>query len=255
MTRLQIADVLNKIMINNHFSIIERDNCHSEAEYQINSMQDIFKLKKQIDFTYLYAVAELLSDDFENINDFLLDENKDSPFIHKIQKPTRADKLLVATAFEENLEFFSMAWNWVAIVAAELAERDKNCTNNNNILLFKDFQDLNKAISKNIDYDILVAAASESGFSSITKIPVNLLGEIEIMGNRETKRLLFTVFLNPDVYNLRFELKIDFEVQGVNRTAVLRKDSETESKEVNSMPIHIDFTNGFKLKKITWNYL
>ena len=255
MTRLEIARLLNKIMVDNRISIIDRDNCHFEYESQINSMQDIFKLKRQSDFTYLYAVSELLSDDFENINEYLLKENKDSKLVKDIPLPTRKDKILVATAFEENLEFFSMSWNWVAIVTAELAEQSKNHINNRNILLFKNFNDLKKSISKNIDYDILVAAASESGFNNITRIPVDLLGEIEILGNRETKRLLFTLFLNPEAYNLRFELTIDFEVQGVYKTAVLRKDSETESKEVNSMPIHIDFTNGFKIKKITWNYL
>lgn len=255
MTRLEIAKVLNKIMVDNRISIIDRDNCHFEYESQINSMQDIFDLKKQTDFTYLYAVSELLGDDFENINEYLLKENKDSKLVKNIPLPTRKDKILVATAFEENLEFFSMAWNWGAIVTAELAEQSKNLTNSKNIFLFKNREDLKKSISKNVDYDIIVAAASESGFSNITRIPVDLLGEIEILGNRETKRLLFTLFLNPEVYKLKFELTIDFEVQGVYKTAVLRKDTEAESKEINSMPIHIDFTQGFKLKKVTWNHL
>ena len=246
---------LNDLMLRNDFYMADRTDCLYKNESKINSMQDIFKLKRQSDFTYLYAVSELLSDDFKNINDYLLNENKDSEFVKNISLPTRKDKILVATAFEENLEFFSMAWNWVAIVTAELAEQSKNLTNSKNIFLFKNREDLKKSISKNVDYDIIVAAASESGFSNITRIPVDLLGEIEILGNRETKRLLFTLFLSPEVYNLKFELKIDFEAQGIYKSAVLRKDSEAESGEVNSTPIYIDFTNGFKLKKITWNYL
>ena len=253
MTRLQIADVLNKIMINNRFSIIERDNCHSKYESQINSMQKIFELQKQTDFTYLYAVSELLSDDFKNITNYLLDEKKDSPFIHKIKNPTREDKLLVATAFEENLEFFSMAWNWVAIVTAEIAEQDKNYTSNKNILLFKDFQDLKKSISKEIDYDIPVAAASETGFNNITRIQIDKLGELEIRGNRNAKRVYFALFLNPDFNNLQFELTIEFKAKEIVEKAVIRNDSkETPLK---SKTIKVNFTNGFKITKITWNCL
>ena len=38
MTRLEVANVLNKIMIDNHFSILDRDNCYDKFSDKINSM-------------------------------------------------------------------------------------------------------------------------------------------------------------------------------------------------------------------------
>ena len=78
MTRLEIANVLNDIMIENNFSIIDRDNCHDKYSEKINSMQEIFHLKNSSDFTYLYAISHLLSDKEESINAYLLNENKES---------------------------------------------------------------------------------------------------------------------------------------------------------------------------------
>ena len=255
MTRLQIADVLNKIMINNRFSIIDRDNCNSEFESQINSMQDIFKLKKQSDITYLYAVSELLSDDFENINNFLLEENKDSSFIQNIQKPTRTDKLLVATAFEENLEFFSMAWNWVAIVTAELAEQSQNYANNENFIIHID---CTRSQIVMLNHPVYASAAGVPGFNNITRIPIELsgklFGELEIRGNSETEEIVFVLSIDKEYQTLIFELTIDFEVNNSIFSAVIEKKDSAED-EVRSEPVQVDFTKGLKLRKVNWKSL
>ena len=340
MTRLEIAKVLHEIMRDNNFSIIERDNCHEKYSDKINSMQNIFYLKNSSDFTYLYSISHLLSDKEEAVNDYLLNENKDSNLVKNVKLPTREDLLLVATAFEENLEFFSMAWNWVVIsedrissIIKELklcdytSEKDlsnalekkigsqlvvnetdlgtlisfniqwKDCVslyfypeskilldikeftqsessssngikdsnigsfsnnipNNHNILyLFKTDADMFTEQQLDLDYPVYASAAGVPGFNNITRIPIDLLGELEVRGNSETKRLVFVLFTNPNYSTLKFELKIKFEVEGSEFTASIKKDSSDNYTQISSQPIHVNFINGFRIIKLEWNIL
>ncbi len=245
MTRLEIANTLNKIMIENNFSIIDRDNCHEKYTDKINSMQEIFHLKNSSDFTYLYAVSHLLSDKEKAVNDYLLNENKDSLLIKNVKQPTREDLLLVATAFEENPEFFSMAWNWVVITEDRL----------NILCLFKTESDMFKEQQLYLDYPVYASAAGVPGFNNITRIPIDLLGELEIRGNSETKRLLFVLFINPNYTNLKFELKIRFEIENSENIAIIKKDYSDSYAQISSQAIHANFTNGFRITKIEWRIL
>lgn len=336
MTRLEIAKVLHEIMRDNNFSIIERDNCHEKYSDRINSMKNIFYLKNSSDFTYLYAISHLLSDKEEAVNNYLQNENKDSNLVKEAKLPTREDLLLVATAFEENLEFFSMAWNWVVIsedrissIIKELklceytSEKDlynalekkigsqlvvnetdlgilisfniqwKDCVNlyfypeskiildikdfpqselysnnsnidsfgknmpNNNIILypFKIEADIFKKQQLDLDYPVYASAAGVPGFNNITRIPIDLLGELEVRGNSETKRLVFVLFTNPNYSTLKFELKIKFEVEVSEFTASIKKDSSDNYTQISSQPIHVNFINGFRIKKLEWKIL
>lgn len=276
MTRLQIADVLNKIILNNRFSIIERDDCHIKNESQINSMQDIFKLTKSSDFTYLYAVSELLSEDYENINKYLLNENGDSEFVENIRLPTRYDKLLVATAFEENLEFFSMAWNWVAIVTSELAEKkdyvltpsadvfDNPAPDHNNepmptgtggivITLSPDLG----PVSKHVNKEEKLATAATTDVSNLTYITVEPVGELQIHGAEGYDPFITAIlFLKPESQNLIFEVKVSLEIDGNEHVFVIRKDSENAEYDVPaSNPWFVDWSNGYKIKDFSWELL
>ncbi len=252
MTRLEVAKALNKIMIDNHFSILDRDNCYDKFSDKINSMQEIFHLRSSSDFTYFFAISHLLSDNENAVNEYLLKENKSSSFIKDLRQPNRDDYLLVATAFEDNPEFFSMAWNWVVIIKNRIALKIANKPDSYIIVLFPSKADLLHNQCVESDMFISVNAASESGFNNITRIPIDLLGELEIQGNRETKRIFFTIFLNPENENLKFELEIEFEVDGVLYKTSLRKDYDDPDREISGKPIHVDFTKGFVLKKFTW---
>ncbi len=232
-------------MIENNFSIIDRDNCHEKYTDKINSMQEIFHLKNSSDFTYLYAVSHLLSDKEKAVNDYLLNENKDSLLIKNVKQPTREDLLLVATAFEENPEFFSMAWNWVVITEDRL----------NILCLFKTESDMFKEQQLYLDYPVYASAAGVPGFNNITRIPIDLLGELEIRGNSETKRLLFVLFINPNYTNLKFELKIRFEIENSENIAIIKKDYSDSYAQISSQAIHANFTNGFRITKIEWRIL
>ncbi len=247
MTRLEIANVLNGIMIENKFSIIERDSCHENNSDKINSMQKIFYLKESKDFTYLYAVSHLLSDKEKLVDDYLINENKDSTLVKNVKLPTREDLLLVATAFEENPEFFSMAWNWVIITEDRL----------NSLFLFKTKSDLSHPQSLEVDYPIYSTAAGTLGFNNLTKMPINFpfLGELEVRGNSETERLVFVLFIAPECREMKFKLNIYYEIDNKEYTATIIKESPGSTKEKRSQQIRIDFSKGIHIKKVEWKPL
>ena len=241
----EIITFLDELMIENHFYMAARTDCLYKNESQINSMQDIFKLTKSSDFTYLYAVAELLSEDYEKINKYLLDENKDSELVENIRLPTRFDKLLVATAFEENLEFFSMAWNWVVIVTSELAEKATK-TSNSSITYFV------IAINKEIEELKYTASGDNEGWGeNITKIPVENIGELEILGESDTQQIAADFFIAEECQTMKFELTVEFEFNGQPLFAVLRKESSEPQAVISSEPIDVDFSLGLKIKKVS----
>ena len=241
---------VENLMLKNHFYMAEITDCLYTNEEKINSMQNIFKLKDKSDFTYLYAVSELLSDDSESINNYLLKENDDSCLIQNIKEPTRDDKLLVATAFQENPEFFSMAWNWVAIVTAELA--NKSIYKNDDNIIYIDFKHNQ---SFDLDYPVYVAAAGVPGFNNITRIQIDSLGELEIRGNSETKRLIFVLFVNPKYTTLKFELKIKFQIENSENIAIIKKDCSDSYSQISSQALHVNFSKGFRITKIDWKLL
>ena len=250
MTRLEIAKVLNNIMIKNNFSIIDRDNCHEKYSDKINSMQEIFHLKKSKDFTYLYAISHLLSAKEQAVNDYLLNENKDSTLIKNINQPTREDLLLVATAFEENPEFFSMAWNLVIITEDRLSQSVSLNKNDENIIHIdlKDYQNVT------INCSIQIPAAGTKKTNNITTLTVDPIGELQILGNDFLGFITFAIFLKPEYQKLKFKVVIKYEIDNKEYSAEIKKDNISEQKTVSpEKPEFVDFSKGVIIKNIEWS--
>lgn len=242
-------------MIENDFYLCDRSVCFEKNKRQIEEMTNTFSLKSPVAFTYLHAAADLLSDHPDDIYAYLISENQDCPFLDEIKAPEWIDKLFVATTFEHNPEFFSMAWNWIAIVDADLDEQACHSQKDNYIRLFKTKKDVFKEQEASFDIDVYASAAGVPGFNNITRIPIDMLGEIEILGNSEIKRLLFTLFVNPEYQNMKYELSIDFEAAGENYTSVIMKDNPEMDDEVSSKTVHCDFTKGIKITNMKWRLL
>lgn len=230
MTRLEIAKVLNYIMIENNFSIIERDNCHEKYSDIINSMQNIFYLKKPSDFTYLYAVSRLLSDQEKAVNTYLLNENKDSTLIKNIKLPTREDLLLVATSFEENPEFFSMAWNWVVITE----DRLNSVINELKLFEYSSEQKISNALQKRIGCQ-LVVDGTELGilasfnlnypyctlcFGDGSPILLDIKQSLQIDTSSINKIIDFTYFYDKQIDELKYAASGTHEGWGENITKI-----------------------------------
>ena len=126
MTRQEAYGFFEEIKNRNKFEEEEIDFCLDTQAEKIAQMEDIFDLKEEDDYTYLFAVAEFLASDgnIQLIKNNLLEEYPLKKEIdHKeIRQPDKNDKLLVLTAFENNPLFFSMAWNWIQICKVSLKE-------------------------------------------------------------------------------------------------------------------------------------
>lgn len=242
---------LDDLMIKNNFAFSSRTECLYQNKEKIENLHNIFDLRTSEDFTYLYAVSTLLSDSSEYVNEYLLHENAGSNLIENIREPNRKDLLLVATAMEENPKFFSMAIYWVGIVEDRLSKSDSSGKNDENII----YIDFERSQTIVLDYPVYASAAGVPGFNNITRIPIELLGELEIRGNSETEEVVFVLSINKEYQTLKFELTIDFEVNNSMYSAIIEKNDSAEDEEVRSEPVQVDFSKGLKLKKINWKAL
>lgn len=233
MTRFEISDVLNTIMRENNFSILERDNCHTKNKQVINSMQKIFELKSKYDYTCLYAIADLLSDNCDNVFKYLLDENKYN--FEDVIIPTRQDKLLVATALEENLEFFSMAYNWVSLVEARIESSTKKEINT-----FRTY-----GIVRHIEY----IAASTPGWKLLGDengyvIPSNI-GRLYLRCSSSEFRLEFIVSITSDYVNQNFDLEIGFSIgDEEKRRSIIISHNKGEEANQSEVIENVDLQHG-----------
>ncbi|MCR5621805.1 MAG: hypothetical protein K6G18_08100 [Treponema sp.] len=112
--------ILDSIKLENGFFLIDEQDCREENTSKIDNMEGIFDLKDSSDYTYLFAIAELLADKdkAEAVKGYLLEENSRSK--EDVKQPEWEDKLLVSTAMEDNPLFFSMAWNWACLTEARV---------------------------------------------------------------------------------------------------------------------------------------
>lgn len=308
----EAVSFLDDLMLKHDFPLSARTDCFYNNESKINKMQDIFNLETPEDFTYFFAISHLLSDNENAVNEYLLKENESSSFIKDLRQPNRDDYLLVATAFEENPDFFSMAWNWVLITKNRIAsiikelklreyssEKDlynalhkkigskfvangtdfgiltsfdlkwKDCVTlcfyppSKIILDIKDFPQSeyssdNSVIELCIDFDreieelkFAASGDNEGWGKNITKIPVENLGELEILGESDTQQIAFDFFIAEEYQTKKFELAVDYEVNGEPFTVVLRNDSLEPQTVISTTPIDVDFSLGLKIKKIS----
>ncbi len=116
-------ELLNGIRLENGFYPVYVQCCSEENTSTIEHLEGIFDLQDGTDYTYLFAVAELLvdRDTVEAVKDYLLEENARSK--EDIPQPGWDEKLLVFTAMEDNPLFFAMAWNWTTLVKQRLLDR------------------------------------------------------------------------------------------------------------------------------------
>lgn len=246
MTKSEVFEILDSILLDNDFWLSEIDECREKNAELIENINSIFKLEKPMDFTLLLAAIELLCKSPEPVMDYFLKNNKTQ---FPIVKPRRNDLLIITTVFRGNPIFFSKCWNLVALIEHEIAESSNK--NNKNIIHI-DF-DRNQSVT--LDYPVYASAAGSPGFNNITRIPINLLGELEIRGNSETEEVVFVLSINKEYQTLKFELTIEFEANNSLYSATIEKKYSDEDDEVRSEPVLVDFTKGLKLKKINWKVL
>lgn len=245
-----VSAFLDDLMIDNDFYFADRMDCFYKNKDRIESMQNIFDLKESDDFTYLYAISNLLSDSPKNVNEYLLHENKDSNLIRNIREPTRDDMLLVATAMKENPNFFSMAFYWVGIVEDRLAQSARQSNKN---IIYIDFNNYQNVM---INQSILIPAAGTKKTNNITTLTVDPIGELQILGNDYLGFITFAIFLKPEYQKLKFKVIIKYEIDNKEYLAEIVKEYTSEQKTVSpEKPEYVDFSKGVKIKSIEWSPL
>lgn len=115
MTKTEVYNFLDNLKFENNILPIDESDCREKYGKQIENMETIFDLKNDKDYSYLFAVSEMLASEWNvsSIKNELLEENGFDR--KKVALPDWNTKLLISTAFEDNPLFFTMAWNWVQL--------------------------------------------------------------------------------------------------------------------------------------------
>ena len=155
-----------------------------------------------------------------------------------------------------------MAWNWNIFNLNSVAdsksvpETDTKDSESTYILvLFKTNSDFSCPQCEESSHNVYASAAGTPGFNNITRIPINLLGELEIRGNLEAKRVVFVLFLNPECRDMKFEFRISCEIANESYDAIITKKDSEKVDEVRSQLIHADFSKGIHITKFEWKPL
>ena len=267
MTKSKVFEILDSVIIENDFWLSEMDECREKNFDLMENITSIFKMEKARDFTLLMASIKLLCKDPVPVINYFREEN-----MREIQfeEPVRNDLLIIATVFQTNPVFFSMCWNFVAMIENELAVKNEYSSESEDsnlnlesetyvytIIIFRRPGDWLYPQSVEADYSIKLSSAGTPGFNNLTKMPINFpfLGELEVRGNSETKRLVFVLFIAPECRERKFKLNIYYEIDNKEYTATIIKESPESTDEIRSLPIHIDFSKGIHIKKVEWNPL
>lgn len=252
MIQNEISTILDNILIKNDFWFSEISECREQNAEILNNICSIFSLKKALDFTFLIAAIQLLSNDSEQIIKYFLEDNADLSFSKTYKTPGRKELMIVATAFLDSPLFFSKCWNMVALLEAEIPE-DSNIIKKIYIKNITEFQIIN------FDNNYESAAAGTKKTNNITSIPVDPIGELQIQGyegDGETKPYItFVLFLEKEYQNLKFEMNIEFIVDGKTICSKILKDYGEADYDISSESKKIDYSNGIRITKIEWKPL
>ncbi|MBP5465763.1 MAG: hypothetical protein J6Y13_11405 [Treponema sp.] len=226
--------ILDRIKLENGFFLIDEQDCREENAALIENMEHIFDLRDGRDYTFLFAVAELLADKdkAQAVKDYLLAEN--SYKREDVVPPEWEDRLLVSTAMEDNPLFFSMAWNWTSLVEHRLGSQSQS--------------DVTAMEESGDDWIGLLAASS--GNTQFGEKTAAGLGTLFIDYREKYGEFFVGLKINENMLGKRITVdqRILLRDSGRELTAVIRTDNMTEI--VYSQPFSVEeFGNpakGFK---------
>lgn len=230
MTRDEMFGVLDSIKLENDFYPIDEQDCREENASKIDNMEGIFDLKDSSDYTYLFAVAELLADKdkAEAVKNYLLEENSRSK--EDVKQPEWEDKLLVSTAMEDNPLFFSMAWNWTSLVEQRLLGKQR---------LGKQSQ-TDVTATEESDDDWIGLMAASTGNTQFGEKAVDGVGTLFIDYREKYGEFFVGLKVDENLHekSITVRQKILLKDTGRELTAVIRADAQSEM--VYSQPFSVE---------------
>ena len=226
MTKEEKFVFLDNLMLENNIFPIDEENCREKKAALIESMETIFDLKNPFDYTCLFAIAELLadSDKIDDIQNYLLKENQLSA--KKVKAPEWEDKVLVATAMEDNPLFFSMAYNWILISE----------------------QRIKKEMSKN-KWSLLVA--SSAGFQNFGDvILLQGYGNLGFRFDKDSKEIQAYFTADEAAKEKAFIVKIRFKIGNKEYSLEIEKDQKDGIQKIYSLPESVEIDGEFEIINI-----
>lgn len=238
----RVTEILYEMAAKEGFYFLDIERFCKKNKQEIQNLNTVFDANNDSRNDEIMDVAHyLISKTFDNFGDYEKPENFDD------------DKKLVLAGFIENQSFFSMCWNYMVLEKHKVKIVPKKKEENNSFVYsFEKYKDIWKA---QIDYRYYADSAGTPGFNNLTRIVINNLGSLRIMGNEETKRLFFVVSLDEELKNKKFEILIKFEINGEEKQVSILKDYEDKEDDISSDPINVDFSKGFRIIDIVYKSL
>ena len=226
----RVSEILYEMAAEEGFYFLDIERFCKKNKDEIQKLNTIFDTDDDRNDEIMDVAHYLISKTFDNFENYEKPENFED------------NKNLVLAGFIENQSFFAMCWNYM------LMEKHK-------VKIVPKKKEENNSFVYSIEKCYYPDAAGTSGFNNLTRIVINNLGSLKIMGNEETKRLFFVVTLDEELKNKKFEILIKFEINGEEKQVSILKDYEDNEDEISSDPIKVDFSKGFKIINVIYKTL
>lgn len=197
MMEKNVNQLIIDISINYGFFPLDISNCYEQNSEYIDNIIEVFQFRSEEDENVIETACEVLSNSFENFANS-----------HKFEtESTREQKLLVITAFLENVQFFSMCWNFMMI------EKYKKTA-----AIIK--SDWNSLYEKQLyNYQECLAAGSEGMKKFGKEHNVTGFGVLGQMCDNEDCEYQFYINLTEEASKKAFTVEIEFLNTDIKYTA------------------------------------
>lgn len=254
MDRNEYLEFVNKLQLDNDVFPSDLQDCREDNQKAIENIQSIFDLKTKDDYLYLFAVIELLSDSelVDKIKNNLLIENGNKFQLNEIGIPNWKMKTLILTAFEDNIIFFSMAYNWISL-CEYIVQNDKKI----NSVPEKTFVIM--YITKNESYMretsvMKMKAAAKAGPSAFGEpVKIEDLGTVYVQAEKnKTGKYDVSMYLLLDEQNKNTDVKLEITFLNVkdNKEYILDVIHNIGKSVISDQIFDIDISDGIIIKKI-----
>jgi hypothetical protein len=123
-TEYLIEDFIDDMLIKHNISLEKTIAYAKEHRAELEGMKRIFKLENADDARFLLSLPALMVPAIaDNVVSYFRKEKAGDPVIEATEPDIENCKLPLLSAFIHNPSFFTMAWNWCAMIRQELQAR------------------------------------------------------------------------------------------------------------------------------------
>lgn len=257
MTDREIIRYINNLLKKRKISLETVAEYYSTNKENFKSPELFFSQNDINDYPKFYAIANLLSDNSEEVMSYFKQELKEKNISTNIYPPVDEDYLYILTAFVYYPVYFALAWNWTSFIESRISikkinskeDREDSIINSSRPLFRPNFESICEPY---IEYAF---AASESGFrQSGTEHSLGKYGKIwkKTCNDVGMQGVIFFISLSCEYQTKKVSFEITFETLADNKEyKVSVSKSEEKMKEIiQSKTIKADISKGIKVNKV-----